>query len=76
MVDSKNVRLKVVGSHNIHCHGCENSVKFALSNLPGVTEVQVSYETQEIDVALYFGGAQLEDIRAELDMMGYEVEEA
>ncbi|VAW39893.1 hypothetical protein MNBD_CHLOROFLEXI01-135 [hydrothermal vent metagenome] len=71
---STNTTLKVVGSQTMHCGGCEHTVTFALSKLPGVTAVKADHNTQLIEIALVEDATNLDKIKAELDWIGYEVE--
>ena len=71
----KTLTLKVVGEHIMHFAGCERSVTFAISQLPGVDEVRADWKTQAIQINLSLDGElDLEKIKAELDWIGYEVE--
>ena len=71
----KTLTLKVVGEHIMHCAGCERSVTYAISQLPGVDEVRADWKTQTIQINLSLDGElDLEKIKAELDWIGYEVE--
>ncbi len=71
----KTLTLKVVGEHIMHCAGCERSVTYAISQLPGVDEVRADWKTQAIQINLSLDGElDLEKIKAELDWIGYEVE--
>ena len=59
----------------MHCAGCERSVTYAISQLPGVDEVRADWKTQTIQINLSLDGElDLEKIKAELDWVGYEVE--
>jgi len=71
---SETLNLKVVGEHTMHCAGCEHSVTYALSQLPGVEEVKADWKNQDIQVDLSSDEVDLEKIKAELDWIGYEVE--
>lgn len=71
---SKTLNLKVVGEHTMHCAGCERSITFSLSQLPGVEHVRADWNTQAIQVDLSSDEADLEKIKTELDWIGYEVE--
>lgn len=73
---SKTINLKVVGDHTMHCSGCEGSVIFSLSQLPGVEEVKADWKEQTIKVGLSSDEVDLEKIKSELDWIGYEVEVA
>ena len=46
------VTLKIIGDHQMNCGGCEGNVKFTLSQVPGVTEVSASNQTQLVEVAM------------------------
>ncbi len=67
------LKLKVVGDHTMHCAGCERSITFSLSQLPGVEEVKADWKTQAIQIDLSSDEVDLEKIKAELDWIGYEV---
>lgn len=68
--------LKVVGENKMHCDGCESTVRFAVQQLPGVTDVSASHASQEILVTYAPDAVDLVRIRQELDWIGYQVEEA
>ena len=40
------LNLKVIGDHTMHCAGCERSITFSLSQLPGVEEVKADWKTR------------------------------
>ena len=73
---SKTLNLRIVGEHTMHCAGCERSVTFTLSRLPGVEEVKADWKNQDIQVNLSADEVDLEKIKSELDWIGYEVEAA
>jgi copper chaperone CopZ len=68
--------LKVVGRNTMHCSGCETTVKFALRQLPGVHKIDANYKTQLIQLTFDPQSVALEQVRQELDWIGYRVEEA
>ncbi len=70
---SNPLTLKVVGERTIHCGGCESSVQFTLSQLPGVRDVKADRHTQRIELTLVGEQTSLQDVQAELDMLGYQV---
>jgi copper chaperone CopZ len=74
MSELRSVTLKVVGERTIHCGGCENTVKTTLSRIPGVEQVEADRNSQLIQFAQAAGAADLEHIKAELQLLGYEVE--
>jgi len=70
------MNLKVVGSQTMHCAGCERTVSFTLSNLPGVEVIKADHKTQVIKIALTGDETDLKKVKTELDWIGYEVEVA
>ncbi len=74
MSEQKNVTLKVVGDRTIHCGGCENTVKFSLSRLPGVEHVEADHNSQLIKFSFTPGSSEMAQVQAELELIGYEVE--
>lgn len=74
MSEAKRIQLKVVGERTIHCDGCENTVEFTLSKLPGVQRVAADRHTQGIMIELGEEGPGLEQIKSELEWIGYEVQ--
>ena len=76
MVEAKRVELKVVGERTIHCSGCESTVKFTLSRIPGLEEIEADHQTQRIQFEIDPEVADLETVKAELEWIGYEVEVA
>ncbi len=73
---AETLNLKVIGDHTMHCAGCERSITFSLSQLPGVEEVKADWKTQAIQIDFSSDKVDLEKIKAELDWIGYEVETA
>lgn len=76
MSEQRTVTLKVIGDRTIHCSGCENTVQFTLSQLPGVESVKADHHTQLIELSTVVEQSDLEDIKAQLEWIGYEVEPA
>lgn len=70
------LKLKVVGQQTIHCDGCERTVEFTLSRLPGVSVVKADHNTQLIEIALTGEGTDLEMVQSELEWIGYRAEAA
>ena len=70
---SQKLKLNVVGEQTMHCTGCERTVIFTLSRLPGVQAVQADHKTQVIEISLELGETDLEKVIAELDWIGYQV---
>ena len=73
---SKTLNLKIVGDHTMHCAGCERSITFSLSQLPGVEEVKADWKEQAIQIDISSDESDLENIKTALDWIGYEVEAA
>jgi copper chaperone CopZ len=57
----------------MNCAGCERTITFSLSQLPGVDEVKADWRTQAIQIDLSSDEVDLEKIKTELDWIGYEV---
>ncbi len=64
--------LEVTGERLMSCSGCERTVTFSLSALPGVKILKVDYKTQQIGLMLN-GETSLEDVMLELSSIGYVV---
>ena len=67
--------LSVVGPQKMRCGGCENMVRFALKQVPGVEQVKASHKTQLITLTFDPEQTGLDRIQQELDWIGYEVSE-
>ena len=74
MDEAKRVELKVVGDRTIHCSGCESTVKFTLSRIAGLEEIEADHQTQMIRFNYDPHIADLEKVKADLEWIGYEVE--
>lgn len=74
MSEHQTVKLKVVGENTIHCAGCERTVEFTLSHMPGVERVKADHKTQGIEFVLTSSDTDLEQVKAGLEWIGYEVE--
>lgn len=68
--------LTVIGEQTMHCGGCENTVKFALKQLPGIQRVEASYRTQRIELTFDPQVLDIARVKEELDWIGYQVGEA
>jgi copper chaperone CopZ len=75
MSEDQPYRLKVIGENTLHCDGCERTVEFALSRMPGVERVKADQRVQEIAFVLTSGETDLEKVIANLRWIGYQVEE-
>ena len=76
MSENQTIKLRVVGDNTIHCAGCEGTVEFTLSRMPGVEKVEADHKTQNIEFVLMPGETDLEKIKDCLEWIGYEVEVA
>ncbi len=72
--EGKKVVLKVVGERTIHCSGCERTVKYALSRIPGVDQIKADHKTQMIEFELSPDLTDLDKVKADLEWIGYQVE--
>lgn len=66
--------LKVVGERTIHCSGCERTVKYTLSRIPGVDQIKADHKTQMIEFELSPALTDLDKVKADLEWIGYQVE--
>lgn len=67
---SSNLTLEVVGDYTIHCGGCENTIQFSLSRLPGVQRVDADRSTQLIEIDLDLDQTSKAEIFAALTDIG------
>ncbi len=74
MSKNQTVNLKVVGDNTIHCVGCERTVEFTISHMPGVEKVKADHKTQDIEFVLTSGETDLENVQDSLEWIGYQVE--
>ncbi len=56
----------------IHCAGCENTIRTALSGVPGVSLVVPSSERNDVKVSFDDTKVTEEELRARLSEAGYE----
>lgn len=73
---NQKINLKIVGEQTMRCAGCERTVKFTLSHLPGVRAVKADHKAQTIEFDLVSDETDLEKVKAQLDWIGYQVEAA
>ncbi len=62
----------IEGEKTMHCAGCVQTVKFSLSQLEGVKQIEADHRTQKIKVEVNDPETQ-EQVVAELNSLGYEV---
>ena len=70
-MSTNTISLKVIGEQTMCCGGCERTVKLTLSQLLGVQQVEASHKTQQINLIFDPQMLNLEQIRQELDRLGY-----
>ncbi len=63
--------LRVTG---MTCGGCENAVKRAVGQLPGVSSVTASHQEQRVDVEFDPATVDLAAIKQKIGKLGYTVE--
>ena len=73
-MESRPIKLGVVGEQKMHCRGCERTIEFALARLPGVHTVKADQVSQTVEIVPALGGIDLAEIRSELEWIGYRVE--
>ncbi len=57
------------------CGGCENAVKRAVGQLPGVAAVNASHQQQRVEVDFDPEKIDLGSIRQKIEKLGYRVEQ-
>jgi copper chaperone len=67
---SEKVQLTVTG---MTCGGCENAVKRAVGQLPGVENVSASHAVNQVDVTFDAGTVNAGMIRERIETLGYTV---
>lgn len=67
----KSIPLEVTGDRTIHCDGCENTIRRALGQLPGVRRVEPSQKTQKIVITLDIDLTPIQEVQEKLDWMGW-----
>ena len=58
----------------IHCEGCEATIERFLARMPGVQAVKASEDSQVVQVTWDPDAIGVDEVRAELDGLGYPVE--
>ena len=61
--------LKVEG---MHCEGCENRIKNALSTINNVNKIEANHETKEVIVE-YSDEINVKEVKDTLEDLGFEV---
>ena len=73
---SEQIILKITGDRIMTCGGCENGVKMALSQVPGVEAVVPDRTTQMVTVNLKPEGAEISALLGSMANLGYQAEKA
>ena len=63
--------LRVTG---MTCGGCENAVKRAVGQLPGVSSVSASHSEGRVEVSFDDSQVEIEAIKQKIERLGYRVE--
>jgi len=71
----KSITLEVTGDRTIHCGGCENTIRRALGQLPGIRRVEPSRTTQRIVLSLETGQTPVAKVQDKLAWMGWKTQE-
>ena len=71
---NEKITFKVVGDRTIHCNGCENSINFALNQMPEVDEAVADRVSQVIEITPASADADSAKFKKELNWLGYQVE--
>jgi len=69
-MEVKNTELKI---QNLKCHGCANTITMQLSKLEGISNVEVSNETNSVKL-YYSNDLNLEAAIKKLSALGYPIE--
>jgi len=72
---TRTARFTIREQTPIHCEGCEQRIGNALRRISGVQEMQASRETQEVHVTFDPEKTTAEQVRAKLDLAGFESNE-
>ncbi len=71
----KDLTLQVQGERTIHCSGCERTIQHTLAKLGGVKRVKADHRTQRIELTLDSQAISPDQVKQELDWIGYQVAE-
>ncbi len=74
MTIAKTLRVRLVGEQHMHCTGCEGTIEFSLSQLPGVLRIKANHSDQTIQITHDPDEIDLEGVKIELGWIGYKVE--
>jgi copper chaperone CopZ len=65
------VVLKVFKVKDIHCEACEDRIKAALLQLPGVRSVKPDRKARQVEVRLDLEHTSEEEVTSRLDYLGF-----
>jgi len=66
-----NDQLALIRIDGMHCHRCEQTISKALSNKPGVHEVEVDFNSQLASVLYDPQSVKIGELMAAVDEAGY-----
>jgi copper chaperone CopZ len=69
---STSVITKTLKIREIHCEGCENTIRSGLSILPGVVQVVPSFERNDVRVSFDDATISEAELRHHLEELGYD----
>ena len=67
------VTLKVFKVKDIHCEACEDRIKAALLQFPGVRSVKADRKARQVEVRLDLERTPEEEVTSRLDYLGFPV---
>ena len=65
-------RTTTISVNDIHCEGCENTIRTAFSQLDGVLRVAPSQQTNRVSVSFDEQAVSETELRKRLSEVGYE----
>jgi len=74
-IKEADIETVTLGVSGMTCSGCEEHVKHAVNELPGVIEVEASYEARNTRVKFDKTKSSLEEVKAAINSTGYKVKE-
>jgi copper chaperone CopZ len=75
IIKEADIETVTLGVSGMTCSGCEEHVKHAVNELPGVIEVEASYEAGNTTVKFDKTKSSLEEVKAAINSTGYKVKE-
>jgi copper chaperone CopZ len=65
--------LKIFKLQDIHCEACEDRIKAALLQFPGVRSVKADRKARQVEVRLDLERTSEEEVSSRLDYLGFRV---